>query len=126
MGGRSGLGGGADDDGRVGVRLPGPADVGARGGALTDLAGRQGGMLGGVFAEVLGLPRGGVDDDFFHRGGHWLLATRLISRVRSVLGVQLGIRGLFRTPTVAGLAAGLGPAARALRPALRAAARPEL
>ncbi|WP_051175576.1 non-ribosomal peptide synthase/polyketide synthase, partial [Nocardia exalbida] len=75
-----------------------------------------------VFAELLGLPRVGADDDFFALGGNSLLATRAIARFAAALGATVDVRDFFDRPTVAAVAAlsRPGPA----RPPLVAGPRP--
>ncbi|MEU8241046.1 amino acid adenylation domain-containing protein [Actinoplanes missouriensis] len=81
-------------------------------------------LLCRLFAEVLDVPRAGADDNFFDLGGHSLLAVRLISRIRTVAGVELPVRALFEAPTAQLLAPLLGSAGEA-RPAVVAAVRPD-
>jgi amino acid adenylation domain-containing protein len=52
-------------------------------------------ILAQIWAEVLGLDRVGVSDNFFVLGGHSLLATQVMARVRENLGVEVPVRALF-------------------------------
>ncbi|MGH3874274.1 MAG: amino acid adenylation domain-containing protein [Pseudonocardiaceae bacterium] len=61
-------------------------------------------VLAGIWAEVLGVERVGVEDNFFELGGDSILSIRVMSRVRVVFGVELSPRALFVDPTVVGLA----------------------
>jgi nonribosomal peptide synthetase DhbF len=56
-----------------------------------------------LFADELGVPAVGVDDDFFDAGGDSLTATRLIRRIREEAGIPVTARAFFATPTVTGL-----------------------
>ncbi|MYW14012.1 AMP-binding protein, partial [Streptomyces sp. SID2563] len=67
--------------------------------------------LTGLFTSTLDAPGTlTIDDDFFHHGGHSILAARLTNRIAQALGVRLTIRDVFENPTVAGLAEKVGAA----------------
>jgi acyl carrier protein len=74
--------------------------------------------LATILAGLLDVERVGRDDNFFLLGGHSLLGTQVIARVREAFGVDLTLRALFDHPTVAALA---GEIERAIETQLEAA-----
>ena len=86
--------------------LPAPEDVGRT--DATDYVAPQSDTekaLAEIWADVLGAARVGVNDNFFDMGGHSLVATQVISRLRDAFHVALPLRALFEAPTVRSLAA---------------------
>jgi amino acid adenylation domain-containing protein len=61
-------------------------------------------LVAQFFAELLDRPRVGADDDFFDLGGHSLLVTRLVSRLRATFGVEVEPRQIFAAATPARVA----------------------
>ena len=73
-------------------------------------------ILAGIYAQVLGLDRVGVDDSFFDLGGDSLSALRVIAAINAGLGAGLSVRALFDAPAVAQLAPRVGEKAGGLEP----------
>jgi acyl carrier protein len=63
--------------------------------------------LASIWTKLLGINRVGVNDNYFELGGDSLLATQLVSQVRSMFEVELPLVELFRHPTLAELAASI-------------------
>ncbi|HEX3129919.1 MAG TPA: amino acid adenylation domain-containing protein, partial [Thermoanaerobaculia bacterium] len=57
-------------------------------------------VVAAVWRDLLGVERIGVEDSFFDLGGHSLLGTRVASRLRDALGVEVPLRALFEAPTL--------------------------
>jgi len=57
-----------------------------------------------IWEEVLGIERVGIHDNFFDLGGHSLMATQVVSRVRQALAMEISITTLFKSSTIAQLA----------------------
>ncbi|HSG38504.1 MAG TPA: amino acid adenylation domain-containing protein, partial [Thermoanaerobaculia bacterium] len=84
-------------------------------------------LVAGLWSEILGRERIGRTDNFFDLGGHSLLVTRVLSRVREVFQVELQIRDLFELPTIVELSSAIEEARRIsagiAMPPLRAVSR---
>jgi acyl carrier protein len=61
-------------------------------------------MVADVWQSILGIEGVGSHDNFFEMGGHSLMAIQLVSRLRELLQVDIGLTALFEFPTVAQLA----------------------
>ncbi|KSZ60701.1 peptide synthetase [Rhodococcus pyridinivorans KG-16] len=83
-------------------------------------------IVASVFADVLGLDRVGLDDDFFALGGNSLIATQAVSRIGESLGGRVALRAIFEASTVEALAAAVeADSSGAARTPLVAGPRPE-
>ena len=60
--------------------------------------------LVGIWSQLLGVERVGIHDNFFDLGGHSLLTTQLVSRLRNAFQIEVALTTFFEDPTVAGLA----------------------
>jgi Acyl-CoA synthetases (AMP-forming)/AMP-acid ligases II len=60
--------------------------------------------LANIWAEVLKLDKVGIHDNFFHLGGHSLLATQVVSRMRNAFSIEVRLRQMFESPTIAEMA----------------------
>ena len=59
--------------------------------------------IASIWQELLGIEQVGINDNFFDLGGHSLLGTLIVSRVRESLSLELSLQTLFENPTIAGL-----------------------
>ena len=60
--------------------------------------------LADIWADILKLERVGVFDNFFDLGGHSLMATQVVSRIREQMEIEMPLSQMFGYPTVAELA----------------------
>lgn len=89
------------------AQLPDPADIQL----TTEYVAPQNDAeetIAGIWSEILGVERVGVNDDFFLLGGHSLRAMRAIARINTALDANLKVNEIFAHPTVADLANQIG------------------
>ncbi|MFG3708201.1 amino acid adenylation domain-containing protein [Micromonospora sp. NPDC047670] len=72
-------------------------------------------LLAGIWSEVLGVDTLGIDDDFFDLGGHSMLATQVVAKIRKAEhgGRPVGVMDLFQQRTIRELAAFMSGSAEA-------------
>ncbi|HYJ17018.1 MAG TPA: AMP-binding protein [Candidatus Limnocylindria bacterium] len=58
-----------------------------------------------IWTEVLSIEHVGIHDNFFDLGGHSLSATRVLSRIFEQYQLEIPLKSLFQSPTIAELAA---------------------
>ncbi|KAG0202291.1 hypothetical protein BGX28_005148 [Mortierella sp. GBA30] len=88
--------------------LPDPSDDDFAREAFDEPQGRIESAISNIWSEILNVDRVGRHDDFFVIGGHSLLAVKMISQIRHMLGFEISLRTVFEAPTVAKLAPRLG------------------
>ncbi|HZI17581.1 MAG TPA: amino acid adenylation domain-containing protein, partial [Pyrinomonadaceae bacterium] len=84
--------------------LPAPEDEGTTAQAHVEPRTPTEEILCGIWSEILGGARIGVEDNLFERGAHSLLVTQVLSRIRRVFKVEPPLRSFFEHPSVAGIA----------------------
>jgi amino acid adenylation domain-containing protein len=86
--------------------LPDPAPEAGRGArAFVEPRTAVEAVVAGVWGDLLNVAEVSAEDNFFELGGHSLLATQAVSRLRSILQIELPLRSLLESPTVAGVTA---------------------
>jgi acyl carrier protein len=68
-------------------------------------------LLAALWCDVLHVEKIGRHDSFFDLGGHSLVATRLVARIRKAFAADLPLKAIFEAPTIAALASRLSRAA---------------
>ncbi|GGF97249.1 hypothetical protein GCM10007304_09020 [Rhodococcoides trifolii] len=82
--------------------------------------------VAGIFGELLGVEKVGLDDDFFALGGNSLIATQVASRVGAALDVHVPVRVVFDNTTVASFASRITALSGPVRPPLVPRERPNV
>ncbi|MFL5280789.1 MAG: amino acid adenylation domain-containing protein, partial [Rhodopila sp.] len=107
--------------------LPAPGPAQRNGDDLIEPQTETARMLAAIWSPILGVEHVGEDDNFFALGGHSLMATQVMSRVREVFDVTLPIRTLFDMPRLGSMARAVETAQQSpleRRPALQPMPRP--